>query len=335
MTKTLMRFLGTVYFKLIPFRVRKFFHPLTNRLISANTQYRLFYQRLFNRLNELETAGIVRFSGISDEQRRLIDGGFNGDFCRKFFDSWMEDGRFNFNGIRLPLPEGWPPRIQEEWQAFLTIFFDTFFFHCFLNDDYAKKNVLAIAPFMIEGPYGYSDGAFDVTVHAGDVVFDAGAWLGDFSAYSAVKGAEVYAFEPVSAKCAVLHETERLNAGTGRIIPVQKALGDKAGTLSLPADPLLGASGPAVFEEAELTTIDRFVEETGLSRVDFIKADIEGAERLMLQGARETLKRFAPRLAICTYHLQDDPEVLEGLIKAANPAYTVVHLDKKLYAAVV
>ena len=28
------------------------------------------------------------------------------------------------------------------------------------------------------------------------------------------------------------------------------------------------------------------------------------------------------------------PVVLEGLIKAANPAYTVVHLEKKLYAAV-
>ncbi|MDR2174832.1 MAG: hypothetical protein LBO82_02695 [Synergistaceae bacterium] len=28
-------------------------------------------------------------------------------------------------------------------------------------------------------------------------------------------------------------------------------------------------------------------------------------------------------MAICTYHLPDDPEVLENLIKKANPAYNV------------
>jgi carbamoylphosphate synthase large subunit len=47
------------------------------------------------------------------------------------------------------------------------------------------------------------------------------------------------------------------------------------------------------------------------------------------------LKTFAPKLAICTYHFPDDPEVLEKIIKDANPDYTVVHLRHKLVAAVV
>ncbi|MDR1741232.1 MAG: hypothetical protein LBR38_05220 [Synergistaceae bacterium] len=54
-----------------------------------------------------------------------------------------------------------------------------------------------------------------------------------------------------------------------------------------------------------LTTIDRFVAENAL-----------------------------PRLAICTYHLPDDPHVLEGLIRESNPRYNVVHKGGKLFAEV-
>lgn len=87
-------------------------------------------------------------------------------------------------------------------------------------------------------------------------------------------------------------------------------------------------------EKITITTLDKFVEEKNLTRVDFIKADIEGAERDMLRGARNVLKTFAPKLAICTYHLQDDPTVLEKIIKETNPDYTVVHLRHKLFAMV-
>jgi len=76
--------------------------------------------------------------------------------------------------------------------------------------------------------------------------------------------------------------------------------------------------------------------ENALPRVDSIKADIEGYERYMLMGAQETLRRFAPKLALCTYHLPDDPEVLSELIliKQANPDYNIVLKTKSCIASV-
>jgi hypothetical protein len=83
-----------------------------------------------------------------------------------------------------------------------------------------------------------------------------------------------------------------------------------------------------------ITTVDSFVAKNKLSRVDFIKADIEGEERTMLKGAAQTLRDFAPKLAICTYHYPDDPEVLEKIILNANPHYRIIQGPKKLFACV-
>jgi hypothetical protein len=54
----------------------------------------------------------------------------------------------------------------------------------------------------------------------------------------------------------------------------------------------------------------------------------------MLKGAKKILKKHAPKLAICTYHLPDDPEVLRRLILDANPAYKIHQGHMKLYAHV-
>ena len=93
-------------------------------------------------------------------------------------------------------------------------------------------------------------------------------------------------------------------------------------------------TGQGTNTSVECVTLDDWVKENNIPRVDFIKADIEGSERDLLAGAGETLRRFKPRLAICTYHLPDDPHVLECLIKEAVPEYKVIQRRKKLYAYV-
>jgi len=68
--------------------------------------------------------------------------------------------------------------------------------------------------------------------------------------------------------------------------------------------------------------------------VNFIKADIEGFERHMLQGAQNLLKNQKPVLSLCTYHLKDDPIVMKELILKANPEYEIIQRRTKMFAYV-
>jgi FkbM family methyltransferase len=260
-----------------------------------------------------------------------------------YFDNWLDQNNgkpcFNFNGGKLPLEFGkQQPDTLGVFIVSLGIFIDTFLVSCFFDDNYDKSIVKNLDNKMPEGPYGYKDGGFDVTVHEGDIVIDAGAWMGDFSAYTASKGAIAYGFEPTSATFRLLQKTAELNGN--KIFPVQKGLGNAESDTTL----FIGQEGGGANtireglylkgETIKITTLDKFAEENNLTKIDFIKADIEGAERDMLAGAKRVLKEFAPKLAICTYHLPDDPEVLESLILEANPKYKVVQMSKKLFACI-
>ena len=70
-----------------------------------------------------------------------------------------------------------------------------------------------------------------------------------------------------------------------------------------------------------LMTIDDIVNSLAVDDINFIKMDIEGAERYALAGASKTISRFKPKMALCTYHLPDDPEVIKSLAFKAYPGY--------------
>jgi len=263
---------------------------------------------------------------------------------RTFKKRWLKqndkESYFDFKGAKLPDVSN----DQGKVSVLKIVFEDVFLIPCFYGDNHEKSVVNLVDQYMEEGPYGYTDGSFDVTVKKNDVVIDVGAWIGDFSAYAASKGAIAYAFEPVNETFQLLQKTKVLNnvRGGGKINPVQKGLSNRECEMDMSIMNTSGGGNSIVVErngcmseKVSITTLDKFVEENKLERVDFIKSDIEGAERDMLRGASNVLKTFAPKLAICTYHFPDDPEVLENIIKEANPAYTVVHLRHKLVAAVV
>jgi Methyltransferase FkbM domain len=55
--------------------------------------------------------------------------------------------------------------------------------------------------------------------------------------------------------------------------------------------------------------------------VSFLKMDIEGAEPDALMGARATLARHAPTLAVCLYHRREHLWQIPRIILDANPRY--------------
>lgn len=71
----------------------------------------------------------------------------------------------------------------------------------------------------------------------------------------------------------------------------------------------------------KVTTIDRFVETNKISRVDFIKMDVEGHELKVLNRAYETIQAFKPSLALSAYHRGDDLIELTNFLLKLNPNY--------------
>lgn len=188
--------------------------------------------------------------------------------------------------------------------------------------------------FSIDGPYENDV----VQLEKEDVIIDAGANLGLFSCYAASKGCKVYACDPDSRCVKVLEKQRELYPMNIAVLPV--GLSDSCGTSTYYESDACALSsmtmpqGRTTEKTIQLETIDHLMESGQIERVDYIKADIEGAERNMLRGATNTLKKYAPKLSICTYHYKEDPKLLEEIIKAANPDYVVVHQWRKLYAYV-
>ena len=188
-----------------------------------------------------------------------------------------------------------------------------------------------------EGPYEIEE----VRLHPNDIVVDAGANQGVFSLLAAAKNAKcVYAFEPMPNVRKILEKNINLNGYNNiiKIVPLGLRAENGAQVISSSEEMVGSASfvftGQGTNTSVECVTLDDWVKENDIPRVDFIKADIEGSERDLLAGAGETLRRFKPRLAICTYHLPDDPQVLKSLIKDAVPEYKVIQKRKKLFAYV-
>lgn len=247
----------------------------------------------------------------------------------KFF----ENGTWNFNGIKLPEYIN----ISFDWFMY-EIYMDIYFVYCNHNDDYDNKYIDQLDKYLYDGTFGYKNNEIDVTVKEHDIVIDAGAWIGDFSAYASKKGAYVYAFEPSSETVRYLVETQKMNPN---ISIIQQGLGNEKSTVHFTkkvdswVNTIISLNDTSdLTERGEITTLDDFVVENNIKKIDFIKSDIEGFERYMLMGATNVLKNFGPKLAICTYHLPDDPQVLSKIILDANPNYVIVQKRKKLYAMV-
>ena len=153
-------------------------------------------------------------------------------------------------------------------------------------------------------PHAYEWGA--CRIRGGDHVVDAGACEGFFSICALGRGAgHVSAVEPVPELVRALERTFA-RSGRERVTVIDGLLGRVSGEAYLAPDVAdlcmaqkgEASSGRAVEEHA----LDDLVEAGRVSRVDFLKADVEGAELDVVAGAVESIRRFRPRVSLAVYH---------------------------------
>jgi len=169
-------------------------------------------------------------------------------------------------------------------------------------------------------------------VRKGDVVIDCGAHIGVFTWKALEAGAsKVVAVEPDPTNLECLRRNFKKEIADGRVVLAAVGVWSKPGkmTLNLGEGGNTGENSMVMKEgttsiEVPVTTLDQLVKDLGLERVNFIKMDIEGAEREALAGALETLKKDRPRLMLDLNHRADDSSVLPAVIRRAHTDYRAV-----------
>jgi FkbM family methyltransferase len=143
---------------------------------------------------------------------------------------------------------------------------------------------------------------------AGDTIVDIGAGRGeDVFAFSRAVGPEghVIAIEPHPVSFAVLQKLCALNRLTN-VTMLNYACMDEPGQLQIETLPVwesnyvrAGDATPTS-HPVEGVTFDSLCARYGIGRMDFLKMNIEGAERRALPGCREALKRL-PTVCIAAH----------------------------------
>lgn len=145
------------------------------------------------------------------------------------------------------------------------------------------------------------------------VVVDVGGHAGQFAKLFAklARGGRVYCFEPSPYALSILRPALKLN-GMSHVEVIAEGLSDAPGSFEL-STPIkkrggvgfgiahLGEDGdtrPQLRHRVEVGTLDSFIARRGITRLDFLKMDIEGWETPALRGALGSIERFRPAMLV-------------------------------------
>lgn len=160
----------------------------------------------------------------------------------------------------------------------------------------------------------------------GDVVIDGGAYIGEFTLYAAKAvgiAGKVIAFEPDEKMYKKLLANIELNA-LGNVVAINKGLWSSDGKLKFMGDSVKGYtfmmdSDAKDVVEVPVVSLDNELARMGIKKVDFIKADVEGAELEVIKGALDILKGQRVNLAIASYHMLDGKKTFDRIEDALRP----------------
>jgi len=181
----------------------------------------------------------------------------------------------------------------------------------YIVDVYGLKLMTTEPPFQAANYIDHFQARHRVT--GGEVVIEGGTFWGIFTSTLALQvGPEgrVLAFEPDSINFKRTLQNLQLNANPAHVEVVCKGLWNCESELEFCERGALGSSafwdGPNGHKVTIQTiSLDKAVFDRNLSRVDYIKMNIEGAEIKALEGADEVIRRFRPHFAISSDHYLD------------------------------
>lgn len=202
----------------------------------------------------------------------------------------------------------------------------------------------------------------DVTIKAltgveNPVIFDIGANIGTYTSWVArwFKTGKVYAFEPQREVFQMLCANMAINnifnvyayemgmSDEEKYIDVKTVDYEKVGSFaafSLNHDPGRYVSTDNT-QRFKVTTVDKFVDEHQIPKVDFIKIDAEGLDLEVLCGAYNTINKFKPDLYVEFLNLgpsgdedtsEQGYEKLDKMLKEMG--YNTLRVHHDIYATV-
>lgn len=157
------------------------------------------------------------------------------------------------------------------------------------------------------------------------VYVDAGAFDGDscrlFIERVGGKFDTIYAFEPDPD---TFKKLESNFAGEDRLHPINAGLFDEEKVLRFMND---GSRGSTLVESTDGNTVEIDVIDLDTvldgNRVTLIKMNIEGAELPALDGAKQSIRKWRPKLAISAYHKAGDLWAVANAIIAIDDGYDI------------
>lgn len=143
------------------------------------------------------------------------------------------------------------------------------------------------------------------SVSPGSVAYDIGSWHGFFAGVMAAQGAShVHVFEPLPANAERIRHLISLNPSRGMTLHAA-AVGEREGAMDLIVMPetsmaklemsaFQSDSSSAIRLRVQVRSIDAMVRAGDIAPPRLMKIDVEGAEVMVLLGARETIRRYNP-----------------------------------------
>ncbi len=171
-----------------------------------------------------------------------------------------------------------------------------------------------------------------------DIFVDCGAFVGDsierYIWNHCGTFDKIYGFEPDSSNYnAMSIRVDRLkkewNLTEESIVLLPYGVSNESSIAFVHKNSVQGLSSSLVEKESEgaekcqIVSIDDYFLNSGL-KYSFLKADVEGYEYRLLDGAQKSIEEYSPRLAICMYHNATDLYSIPMKIKEMDSDYNIM-----------